>query len=321
MNKDRLVSGEEDMKVSVAAIATWTEGPTADREGNIYFTDVIGNRIMKLGVDGRLSAFCNSLSANHPNGMVIDPEGRLLVCEEGDPLAGLPPRITRTDLRTGFQEVLADHYEGRRFGGPNDITFDSSGRIYFTDGDRPVFLLPYPETTGIGVPTQVVETTGVYRIDLDGGVTRILARPDIQRPNGLMISPDDRTLYLIENDIKRNGLRRILAYDLMTDGSVTNVRLFYDFGTGRSGDGMTVDSEGNLYVCAGLNAPRGTDETLENKAGLYIFNPSGKKIGFIPIPEDSVTNVTFAGPDLTNLYITAGKTLYMVRGHMKGTIR
>ena len=84
---------------------------------------------------------------------------------------------------------------------------------------------------------------------------------------------------------------------------------------------MTVDAEGNLYVCAGLNALRGTDETLDNKAGVYVFSPSGNLLRFLPIPEDTVTNISFAGSDLKILYITAGKTLFKVSNDIRGTSR
>ncbi len=109
--------------------------------------------------------------------------------------------------------------------------------------------------------------------------------------------------------------------DLQPDGLVTNMRVFYNFAPGRSGDGMTVDTQGNLYVAAGLNVPRGSDETLDNKTGIYVISPAGQLRRVIPIPEDLVTNVAFGGPDMKTLYVTAGKTLFRVRVDIPGTSR
>jgi gluconolactonase len=173
-------------------------------------------------------------------------------------------------------------------------------------------MKPGPDETGINA---------VYRIDPDGTVARILKEPEIERPNGIVISPDDKTLYLIEAHIAKGGAKLIRAYDLQPDGTVTNMRVFYNFAPGRSGDGMTVDTQGNLYVAAGLNQPRGTAETLDNKAGIYVISPQGSLLRLIPIPEDLLTNVAFGGADMKTLYVTAGKTLFRVRGEIAGTGR
>ena len=109
-------------EVEVATSIAFTEGPTADAAGNIFFTDQTNNRIMKLSVDSKLSTFRQP--ANYANGLVFDPQWHLLACESGDPSTGIPSRITRTYLETGRIEILADNYEGKRFVAPNDITFD-----------------------------------------------------------------------------------------------------------------------------------------------------------------------------------------------------
>lgn len=289
-------------QVEVAVSIAFTEGPTADAAGNIFFTDQANNRIMKLSLDGKLSTFRQP--ANYANGLVFDPQWRLVACESGDSVAGTPPRITRTYLDTGRLEILTDNYEGRRFVGPNDVTFDGHGRIYFSDK---------PATkTGEG---------GVYRIDVDGRVTRILAPPQIEVPNGLIISPDEKTFYLVEANSAEKGARMIRAYDLGVDGSVTNMRVFHNFYPGRSGDGMSIDAKGNLYVAAGLNRLRGTSETLDTKPGIHVFAPSGELLKFISIPEDLVTNCAFGGGDLKTLYVTAGKTLFKIKTEIEGTRR
>jgi gluconolactonase len=113
----------------------------------------------------------------------------------------------------------------------------------------------------------------------------------------------------------------IRAYDLQADGTLTNMRVFHDFYPGRSGDGMTIDSEGNLYVAAGLHRLRGTSETLDTKSGIYVFSPDGALKQFIPLYEDTITNCAFGGPDLKTLYVTAGKTLFKFNTEIKGTRR
>ena len=286
----------------IAASLAFTEGPAVDREGNVYFTDVINQRIMKLGRDGLLSIYREN--SNVANGLLIDPQGRLVACEgaeferPGIKLKG-KPRVTRTDLKTGRIEVLADSYEGQPLLGPNDVTIDGSGRLYFTD------------MTGVAV----------YRIDAPGKLARILAAPEIQRPNGIQVSPDDRKLYLIEANQAQGGARMIRSYDLQPDGTVGNMRVHYNFYPGRSADGMSIDTQGNLYASAGLNQLRGTSETLDTKAGIHVISPEGKLLKFIPIPEDLITNNAFGGEDMKTLYVTAGKTLYKLRMEIAGLPR
>jgi gluconolactonase len=262
----------------IATAVAFTEGPTVDREGNVYFSEMVSLRIMKLSANGVLSTFREG--SNNANGLLIDPEGRLVACEGADSqrtgvLVKFKPQVTRTDLRTGKIEVLADQYQGKPFVGPNDVTIDGKGRLYFTD------------LTG----------GAVYRIDGPGQLTRILAAPEIQRPTGIQISPNDKTLYLIEANNAQGGARLIRAYDLRADGTVGNMRVHYNFYPGRSGDGMSIDSQGNLYVSAGMNQLRGTSETLATKTGVYVISPQGKLLKFIPIAEDFITNNAFGGPD------------------------
>jgi gluconolactonase len=286
----------------VATTVAFTEGPTVDRQGNVYFTDVINQRIMLLGKDGMLSIYREK--SNVANGLLIDPQGRLIACEgaeferPGVKLTGTP-RVTRTDLQSGAIEVLAERFEGKPLQGPNDVTVDGQGRLYFTD-------LP---------------GAAVYRIDGPGKLARILAAPDVQRPNGIQISPDDGTLYLIEANQAQGGARMIRAYDLQPDGTVRNMRVHYNFYPGRSADGMSIDSQGNLYASAGMSQLRGSSETLDTRTGVYVISPQGKLLKFIPIPEDLITNNAFGGADMKTLYVTAGKTLYKVRTDVAGLPR
>jgi gluconolactonase len=286
----------------IATTVAFTEGPTVDRDGTVYFTELVSQRIMKLTATGVLSTFREG--SNAANGLLIDPQGRLVACEGAESqrtgvLVKYKPQITRTDLRTGTVEVLADAYQGKPFVGPNDVTIDGKGRLYFTD------------LTG----------GAVYRIDGPGQLARILAAPDIQRPNGIQISPDDTRLYLIEANGAAGGARMIRAYDLRADGTVANMRVHYNFYPGRSADGMSIDVQGNLYASAGMNQLRGTSETLDTKTGVYVISPQGTLLKFIPIQEDFITNNAFGGPDMKTLYVTAGKTLYKVRTEIAGLPR
>ncbi|HAK54740.1 MAG: SMP-30/gluconolactonase/LRE family protein [Vicinamibacterales bacterium] len=303
---DAVVPAAPARQVDVATTVAFTEGPTVDEAGNVYFTDFPNNRIMRLSTEGALTTFRQP--SHGANGLIFDNEWRLLACEAGDGDMILP-RITRTNIETGEVEVLADDYEGLQLHQPNDVTIDGSGRVYFTDRPGPN---PRADQTGVH---------GVYRIDPDGTIERILTEPEIERPNGLVISPDDRTFYLIEAAGNEGGARMIRAYDLADDGTVGNMRVFHDFYPGRSGDGMTIDAEGNLWVAAGLNRLRGSSETLDTPAGVHVFAPDGELVEFIPIPEDTVTNVAFGGPDLSTLYVTAGKTLFRVETDVTGTRR
>jgi gluconolactonase len=193
-------------------------------------------------------------------------------------------------------EILAESADLK---GPNDVTMDSKGRLYFTD----------------------MQGAAVYRIDAPRKFVRILQAPAIQRPNGIQISPDDKALYLIEANNQEGGARMIRAWDLQPDGTVRNMRVHYNFYPGRSADGMSIDEQGNLWAAAGLHNRRGTSETLDTKCGVHVISPAGKVIRFIPIPEDTITNTAFGGPDRKTLYITAGKTLYRMKVDIAGMLR
>jgi gluconolactonase len=295
-------SAAAPQQAEIATTVAFTEGPVADRDGNVYFTELVFQRIMKLTPQGVLTVFRER--SNNANGMLIDPQGRLVACEgAASQRMGVAqtfkPQITRTNLQTGKIEVLAEGYQGKPFVGPNDVTIDSKGRLYFTD----------------------LAGGAVYRLDDSGQLARILATPEIQRPNGIQISPDDTTLYLIEANGAQGGARMIRAYDLRPDGTVANMRVHYNFYPGRSADGMSIDSEGNLYASAGMGQLRGTSETLDTKTGIYVISPRGALLKFIPIAEDYITNNAFGGPDMKTLYVTAGKTLYKLRTDIAGLPR
>ncbi len=285
-------------KLRSAAIIAFTEGPAVDAEGNVFFSDIVNNRIMKLSADGSVSVFRED--SGRTNGNMFDQQGRLVSCEGCEAGPGGRRRVVRTDMKSGTIEILTERYEGKRYNSPNDLAIDSGGRIYFTDpcyGDRSIMEM---------------EEEAVYRIDLDGSVERVLQQPAIQRPNGITLSPDDKTLYVVDSNHEPGGNRKIWAFDIRENGALGNQRVVYDFAPGRGADGVRVDAQGNLWAAAGIKMPRREGETGMNPPGLYVVSPSGELLGFIDVPEDVITNLTFGGPDKRTAYITAGKTLFQI---------
>ena len=272
-----------------------TEGPVAHPDGTLYFTDLANDRILKLGTDGLVTTYRQP--ANRPNGLRLDAQFRLLAAERGDPERNAPGRITRTDLETGIIEVLADSSGAVDFGTPNDLTFDARGRIYFSGSGE------------------------VYRLDTDGVVTKIAMSPLVQGSNGLILSLDDRTLYLVEINRGAGQPRRIRTFDVSPGGALSNPRVLHDFAPGRGADGMGIDVEGNIYVAAGMNQTRNTSETLDNPSGVYVFSPAGELINRIPIPQDTITNLAFGGPDMKTMYVTAGNSVFRVAMDIAATRR
>jgi gluconolactonase len=276
------------------------EGPTVHPSGMVYFSNVRADRVMTWDPSRRRLGVFRETSGQ-ANGLIFDRQGRLVACEG----AGRVTRIDPAGAGAGAVTVLADRYNGHPIGSPNDLDIDGRGRIYFTSrlGNR-------DEAAG--------NVNAVYRIDPDGTLARVLAAPAIDMPNGIAVAPGDATLYLIDADGRPGRARKIRAYDLKPDGTVANERLLYDFSPGRSGDGMAVDAEGNLYVAAGLHRPRGSAETLDTRPGLHVISPKGKLLAFVETPEDLVTNVAFGGPDGRTLYVTCGKLLLSLRTKIPG---
>ena len=291
LGKVEVLAKVEDKKV-------FTEGPAVDRAGNVFFTNVPASKILKwTSKTKKLTVFREKTSET--NGLYFDPKGRLLACEGG---AG---RVTRTDMKTGKITVLAKGYKGRPFAPPNDLCMDAQGRIYFTSR-------PGPKDPKEG------NVNSVYRIDPNGKVTQLLAWPKIHMPNGIVISPDNKKLYLIEAHPDADHHRDIRVYDLKADGSLANEKVLIDFYPGRSGDGMCIDSKGNLYVAAGLHKTRKTSETLDTKPGIHVISPEGKLLAYRETPEDTITNCTFGGRDLKSLYVACGTLLLRIRTTIPG---
>src|SRR5919199_1132655 len=280
-----------------AAVVCFLEGPAVDAAGNVFFSDIAGNRILKMDAKGAVTTF--RADSGRTNGNCFDAEGRLISCEGGEQGAGRR-RVVRTDMRTGEVTVLTDRYDGKRYNSPNDCCVDGKGRTWFTD-----------PRYGADRTDLEMDVEGVYCIDPAGRVRRVLTQKEIDRPNGIAVAPDDKTLYLIDSHPKEGGNRKVWGFDLAADGSLSGQRVVYDFGKGRGGDGMRIDLNGNLWVAAGINRPRGNPgESLDVPAGVYVISRQGKLLGRIPIPEDVITNLAFGGPERKTLFVTAGKTLY-----------
>jgi gluconolactonase len=265
---------------------SFTEGPAHGSDGCIYFTD-IGNRIMKFDPGtSKTVEFRNP--SGRANGLEFDHRGRLLACEGAN--TGGNRRVTRTE-KDGTITVLADKWMGKRFNSPNDLTIDLKGRIYFTD---PRY---------VGDEKREIDTESVYRIDPDGKVTQIIS--NVAKPNGIIIAPDMKTLYLADHAPK--GTRLLISYPLREDGTVGEAKILHNFEPDRGIDGMCIDIKGNVYATAGQG----------KTGGVHIFSPDGKKLGFVATPE-TPTNCVFGGADRKMLYITAGRSLYRVQSTIEG---
>lgn len=276
-----------------------TEGPAVGPDRFVYFSDITNTvrTNMQAGHIWRYDPRTGGTElfrspSGMANGIIFDQEGRMVVAEGAD-FGGR--RVTRTDMVTGKAVILAGLYEGRAFNAPNDLAIDEAGRIYFTD----------PRYSGHEPVEQPVR--GVYRIDPDGTITLIIS--DVVMPNGILVAPDQRTLYvasILRGDTTPRA-NALLAYDLASDGSVRFRETIIDFSPEHGVDGMAIDVDGNLYVGRPVEP-----------WGVYIYGPDGLPKGHIPTP-DPVRNVAFGrGEDANRLYITGGGSLYHVQIRSSG---
>lgn len=269
----------------------FTEGPAMAPDGTILFSD-IGDRIMRFDPStGETTAYRDP--SGRSNGLIFTPDDRLVAAEGANTGGNRRVSITEPD---GTVRTLADSFTGKRFNSPNDVAIDAQGRVYVSDpryvGDEP----------------RELDRESVYRIDPDGAVHRL--ETGASKPNGLVVSPDGRTLYVADNGPDRRALLR-LDLDPET-GAVSDPRVLVDFGDGRGIDGMTVTADGLVVAAAGSG----------ERGGVYVYEPDGTAVDFIAVPE-SPTNVELAGPRRSTLYITAGPGLYRIEttleGHPPGT--
>ncbi len=281
------------------------EGPAWSPSGSLYYSG--GGRIHRRDATGKTEVF--RADSGGSNGLLFDPQGRLIVCEAKN------RRVTRTET-DGKITILADRYDGHRFNQPNDLTIDSKGRIYFSDPQYgPRDGMEMRDAEG-----RLVE--GVYRIDAPGKVTRIITH-EADRPNGVLVSPKDEFLYVADNNNNSpGGARKLYRFDLRADGAIVarSRKLIFDWQNGRGPDGVKMDQAGRLFVAGGLNKAHPPHETDQFKGGIYILSPDGKLLDMVPVPVDEVTNCAFGGSDLKTLFITAGGTLWSIAVDTPGRV-
>lgn len=212
---------EGAVPVKVAGGFKFTEGPSSDAQGHVYFTDQPNNRIHRYGTDGTLTTFLDP--AGRSNGLCFDPQGMLWACADEN------NELWRIDPATGKHEVMASRFEGKLFNGPNDVWAHPAGGVYFTD---PFFKRPY-WTRG---PAEQ-DGNQVFHLAADGTLRR--ATTTHAQVNGIVGTPDGKTLYVADP-----GKSKVFAYDIQADGSLANPRVFCE---GKS-DGLTLDSADNLYL-------------------------------------------------------------------------
>ena len=244
------------------------------------------------------------------NGLRFDEQGDLVICQSAQ------RRLVRR-RQDGSLQILADQYQKMKFNTPNDLAIDAKGRIYFTDpryGDRS--SIEMQDDSGRQVE-------GVYRVDANGTIACIITH-EVDRPNGIAITTDNRFLYVADNNNNNlGGARKLWRFNLNSDGSVdaATQRLIYDWGSTRGPDGLKLDTAGRLYVAAGLNRPNLPNETADPPtAGIYVFSPAGELLEFVAIPRDETTNCAFGGPDGKTLFVTAGGTLWSLRTTTPGQV-
>jgi gluconolactonase len=255
---------------------SFTEGPASDAQGNVLFTDQPNDRIMKWSIDGQLTTFKHP--SGRANGLYFDQAGNLWACaDEKNELWCIQP--------DGTVEVVVKDYEGKLLNGPNDLWIRPDGGIYFTD---PFYRRNYWNR---GPAEQSCQ--GVYFVPPDHQRV-VLVAGDLETPNGIIGTPDGKTLYVA--DIKAG---KTYAYEIEPDGSLTNKRLFCELGS----DGMTIDNEGNVYLTG---------------RGVTVFNAAGEQVRHIPIEARWTANVCFGGADRKTLFITASEFLYGVPMRVHG---
>jgi gluconolactonase len=289
----------------VAGPFEFTEGPIW-KDGAVYFTDIPASRIMRYDPK---SQHCEAYrgGTNGANGLALDKSG-LICAAEGtflptvDKFVDGPGRRIARYESDGSATVIAETFEGHRFNSPNDLVVDARGRVWFTD-------------PRYGPDRSHMELTheSVFRADPKGDGTYAVARvtTDTTKPNGLIVTPDMKTLYVAQSDYGQDTIRELRAYPIKDDGSTGAYSVLHNFGPHRGIDGMTLDADLNIVASAGWH---------QSGPGpmIYVFSPKGRVLETHPFPINP-TNCIFGDTDLTALYITAidGK-LYRAKTHRKG---
>jgi len=287
----------KDAKIEVLADGfTWTEGPLWVEEGQyVLFSDIPPNRIMKWSEKEGLSLYLTPSGytgevkrAGEPgsNGLILDAAGNLVLCQHGD--RRMAKMTTSLDNPQPQFETIIDKYEGKRFNSPNDAVYDSQGNLYFTDP-------PYGLAGNVDDPAKEIPFQGVYRYSKEGQLSLISDK--ITRPNGIGLSPDEKTLYVACSDPKAATWT---AFTLNEDGTVASERLFHDAtGSQEKGlpDGLKIDKKGNIWATG--------------PGGVWVFNPAGEVLGKIKTGE--ATSNCALDTDQTTLYMTCDDYLMRIK--------
>jgi gluconolactonase len=272
--------GPKGPATKVAGGFGFIEGPAADGQGNLYFSDIPNARIHKLDAQGKVTVFREK--SNKSNGLMVDGKGRILACE-------MDGAVVALSADGQGREVLADQHNGKPLNAPNDLVIDKTGGIYFTD---PMYGAKTPLPQG---------KTCVYYLPQGGKPARLL--DNLPNPNGVILSPDEKTLYVIPS-----SQRQMMAYPVEAPGKLGVGRVFCELaqrrpGGNSGGDGLAVDVQGNLYITA--------------ETGVQVWSPAGKLLGTLVFPEQPA-NCDFGGPGNKTLYATARTGLYQVELEIPG---
>ena len=257
---------------------TFTEGASVDKYGNVFFTDQPNNQIWEYSIDGKLSLFMQNTGRS--NGTYFDAKGNMVTCaDEHDQVWSISPLKKVT--------VLVTSYKGHLMNGPNDLWIAPNGGIYLTD---PYFQRDYWERkqADAGIPGEKV-----YYV-APGKKEPVLADTSVKKPNGIVGTPDGKTLYIADM-----GVWKTYKYTIGANGMLANKTLFAN----EASDGMTIDDRGNIYL---------------TNNGVQVYNPAGKKIKHIDIPEKWTSNICFGGKDKKILFITASEGVYTLQMTVKG---
>jgi gluconolactonase len=260
----------------VARQFAFTEGPAVDRQGNIFFTDQPNDKIWKYGLDGKLSVFLSP--AGRSNGLYFDKQGNLIACADAqNQLWAITP--------AGKEKMLVDKVKGRHLNGPNDVWVSPKGGLYFTD--------PYYKRAYWADQSRAPVGQYVYYL-APGAAQPVAVDTTLRKPNGLIGTPDGRTLYVA--DIEGNKTYR---YHFGPKGELLDKQLFVEQGS----DGMTLDERGNVYLTG---------------QGVTIYSPAGQRLAHLDVPATWTANLCFGGKDMRTLFITASEAVFTVPMRVRG---
>jgi gluconolactonase len=265
-----------------------TEGPVWDGEQLLY-THIRTSRILRHDVkSGQVSDW--RTGTNRTNGLAYDDKGRLFGCCSGG------RSILRFDA-DGKNVTVCDRVDGKKLNTPNDLAIDRKGRIWFTN--------PWNEGNIDATETEELDNRSVIRLDpqQDGKYTATRVTFDTTQPNGILVSPDQKTLYVAESGYARGIARELRAYPIRDDGSLGAYETLFTWGEDHKGvhrgiDGMCLDAEGNIVATNGW-------EVSGPGPMLTVFSPTGRVLETHPVPANRPTNVCFGGPDLTTVFVTS----------------